>query len=116
MAKKSTSDETPHFEQAVAELEQIVRRLEQGGNSLSDDLSDYGKAIRLIKQCHARLAEGERTVQLLIGVDSDGNPITGDYDAAASGDDDSTLEKKQADRTRRRSAQRDDTQQDDSLF
>ena len=108
MAKKTTSDETPQFEQAVAELEQIVRRLEQGGSSLEDDLGDYGRAIKLIRQCHSRLTEAERTVQILSGVDADGNPILEDYQQAESVNEEYTLEKKQADRSRRRTVRQDD--------
>ena len=74
MAKKINTQDCPPYEEAVAELERIVRRLEQGGSSLDEDLTDYGRAVELIKQCHSRLAKAERTVQLLSGVDSEGRP------------------------------------------
>lgn len=109
MSKKTVSNELPPFEQAVAELEQIVRRLEQGGNSLEDDLTDYGKAIKLIKQCHTRLAEAERSVQLLSGLDSDGNPILKPFEASDSSNETLTLEHKLSDRSRRRTARQDDS-------
>jgi len=108
MAKKSTPEEIPLFEQAVAELEQIVRRLEQGGNSLQDDLGDYGRAIQLIKLCHSRLAQAESSVQLLSGIDADGNPILETYQQASPNSEVASLEEKQADRSRRRSARQDD--------
>lgn len=108
MSKKSTSEESVQFEQAIAELEQIVRRLEQGGNSLDDDLGDYGRAIKLIQQCHSRLTEAERTVQLLSGLDADGNPVLEIYQQAESNAEKGNLEKKQADRSRRRTARQDD--------
>lgn len=60
----------------MAELEQIVRKLEQGGSSLEDDLTDYGRAVELIKQCHHRLTAAERSVELLSGVDSEGRPVS----------------------------------------
>lgn len=107
MSKKKAAEETPPLELAMVELEQIVRRLEQGGGTLDEDLADYARATELIKLCHGRLAEAEKTIQLLSGVDTDGNPIAEPF--ASSGA--ATLEQKQADRHRRRSAS-----QDDSLF
>lgn len=106
MSKKKNPDETPPLEEAMSELEQIVRRLEQGGSTLDEDLSDYARATQLIKLCHGRLTEAEKTVQLLSGVDADGNPITEPFSTTPS-----TLEQKQAERSKRRSAP-----QDDSLF
>lgn len=82
MAKKTNAQDSPPYEEAVAELERIVRRLEQGGSSLEEDLTDYGRAVELIKQCHSRLAKAERTVQLLSGVDSEGQPIVEPFGAA----------------------------------
>lgn len=106
MSKKKSSEEIPPLEEAMTELEQIVRRLEQGGSTLDEDLADYARATQLIKLCHGRLNEAEKTVQLLSGLDADGNPITEPF---ANGP--ATLEQKQADRSKRRSAP-----QDDSLF
>lgn len=108
MAKKPSPEEIPQFEKALTELEQIVRRLEQGGNSLQDDLGDYARAIKLIKLCHSRLSEAERTVQLLSGMDDDGNPILEAYQLSSSSAEGASLEDKQADRSRRRSARQDD--------
>lgn len=106
MSKKKAPEEIPPLEEAMSELEQIVRRLEQGGSSLDDDLTDYARATQLIKLCHGRLTEAEKTIQLLSGVDAEGNPIAEPFSSTAA-----TLEQKQADRSRRRSAA-----QDDSLF
>lgn len=108
MAKKSTSEEMPQFEQAVTELEQIVRRMEQGGSSLQDDLGDYGRAIQLIQLCHSRLSDAERKVQLLSGVDAEGNPILEASDLADPSTESDSLEAKQAERSRRRSARQND--------
>ncbi len=106
MSKKKAPDEIPPLEEAMSELEQIVRRLEQGGSTLDDDLTDYARATQLIKLCHGRLTEAEKTIQLLSGVDAEGNPIAEPFSSAPA-----SLEQKQADRSRRRSAA-----QDDSLF
>lgn len=106
--KKNPDEEPPPLEPAMSELEQIVRRLEQGGSTLDEDLTDYARATELIKLCHGRLTDAEKTIQLLSGVDAEGNPIAQPF-ANSSGQ--ATLEQKQAERSRRRSAT-----QDDSLF
>lgn len=108
MAKKPTSEESPQFEQALADLEQIVRRLELGGSSLEDDLSDYGRAVKLIKLCHSRLTEAEKTVLILSGVDADGKPIVEPFSSPDTDIDENSLEGKRAERSRRRSARQDD--------
>lgn len=80
MAKRKSdadAEETsPGFEQSLEDLEAIVRRLEHGGGSLDEALDDYAHAIGLLKSCHQRLEEAQRKVELLSGVDADGNPIT----------------------------------------
>lgn len=92
-------DEIPDFEDSVEELEGLVQRLEHGGGKLEEALEDYSKAIRLIKSCHARLEKVERQVEILSGVDAQGNPVT----QPVSETEDS-LEHKQGTRGDRRTA------------
>lgn len=102
MAKKvaKPKDETPHFEEAMEELDSIVQKLERGGEPLEQSLDSYSKAIQLLKNCHQRLEEAERKVEVLSGLDAQGNPIVTPMD-----DNDSTsLEEKQSARSKRRSA------------
>jgi len=91
--------EEPTFEQALEELESIVRRLEQGGGALEAALTDYATAIGLLKNCNQRLEGAERRVELLSGVDAQGNPITRPVEESAA----SLLEKQQS-RSGRRAA------------
>lgn len=101
MAKKkpqANADE-PDFEQSLEDLETIVRRLEQGGGALEEALDDYSVAITLLKSCHQRLEAAQRQVELLSGVDSQGNPITEPVREA-----DASLAEKQQSRSQRRSA------------
>lgn len=103
MAKKksaSESGEEPTFEDALEELESIVRRLEQGGGALEQALNDYSTAIRLLKSCNGRLESAERRVEILCGVDAQGNPITRPVTESQS-----SLEEKQHARSGRRSAE-----------
>ncbi len=102
MAKKRTSDDTadePTFEEAMESLETIVRRLEQGGGPLEEALGDYSHAIGLLKTCNSRLEKAERRVEILSGVDAQGNPVTRPVEALQS-----TLEEKQQSRSSRRTA------------
>ncbi len=66
MAKKSTSNsETFDFEQALAELEQLVERMEQGELSLEQSLKDFEHGIALTRACQGALKEAEQKVQIL---------------------------------------------------
>ncbi|GAB4288077.1 MAG: exodeoxyribonuclease VII small subunit [Thiohalomonadaceae bacterium] len=66
MAKKSTSNnDTFDFEQALAELEQLVERMEQGDLSLEQSLKDFERGIALTRACQGALKEAEQKVQIL---------------------------------------------------
>ena len=100
MAKKKAQADAdePGFEASLECLESIVRRLEQGGGALEEALGDYSAAIELLKNCHQRLEAAERKVEMLSGIDAQGNPITRPMDSAAA-----TLAEKQENRSDRRS-------------
>ena len=68
------SESTPTFEEAIAELEQIVRQMETGQLPLADSLAAYEQGIGLIKHCHTLLKEGERRVLRVTGTGADGQP------------------------------------------
>ena len=87
------------FEQSLAELEQIVRRLEEGQLGLSDALAQYEAGVRHLKQCYSALEKAERRIELLAGVDASGNPITRPFEDEAM-----SLEEKAGTRSRRRSS------------
>ena len=62
------SDKSPvrDFETAIAELEAIVRKLEEGGDlPLEQSLELYARGVELSKFCHARLEDAERRIELL---------------------------------------------------
>jgi exodeoxyribonuclease VII small subunit len=68
-------DDNLSFEQALAELEQIVRALEDGQVGLEDSLARYEKGVGLLKRCYGQLRQAEQRIQLLAGVDEDGKPV-----------------------------------------
>src|SRR5215472_17899423 len=79
------ADETePNFEQALAELEQIVASLERGEPELTAALSKYEKGVQLLSICHRLLEKAEQSVAILSGVDEQGNALTARFDAAAT--------------------------------
>ncbi|MFP4615624.1 MAG: exodeoxyribonuclease VII small subunit [Thiohalorhabdus sp.] len=60
-------DQELSFEQALAELETLVERLESGEQGLEQDLADFERGIHLSRQCEKRLQEAEQTVYKLVG-------------------------------------------------
>ncbi|QGT77872.1 exodeoxyribonuclease VII small subunit [Guyparkeria halophila] len=59
------------YEQALAELEQIVARLETGEQSLEQSLKDYERGVELERQCQRVLDEAERRVAAINEPDAD---------------------------------------------
>jgi exodeoxyribonuclease VII small subunit len=53
------------FETALAELETVVKTLEQGELPLERSLELFERGIALARFCHTRLEEAERRVELL---------------------------------------------------
>ena len=53
------------FEAAIAELETVVKKLEDGELSLEQSLALYERGVTLSKFCHARLEDAERRIELL---------------------------------------------------
>ena len=47
-------------------------------------LAQYEEGVKLLKQCHGLLAFAERRIELLSGVDADGNPVVQPFDDAAT--------------------------------
>jgi len=63
------------FEQAFAELEQIVKRLEGEELPLDESLELFEKGIRLSRFCNQKLEEVEKKIELILA-DSKGQPVT----------------------------------------
>ena len=53
------------FESATAELDGIVRRLEEGDLPLEKSMELYERGLQLARFCHARIEEAERRIELL---------------------------------------------------
>jgi exodeoxyribonuclease VII small subunit len=73
MAEPSPSPEIAamSFEDALAELEQIVRRLETGNAKLDEAIAAYERGALLKRHCEARLREAQARVEKIV-VSADG--------------------------------------------
>ncbi|GAB6141956.1 exodeoxyribonuclease VII small subunit [Methylosoma difficile] len=61
MARKKTST----FEDSLAELEQLVSKLEQGDISLEESLKSFEHGVNLTRTCQKALQEAEQKIQIL---------------------------------------------------
>ena len=53
------------FEEALGQLEQIVRALEDGSAPLDKSLKKKKKGVHLVKFCNTKLEEAEQKVKIL---------------------------------------------------
>jgi exodeoxyribonuclease VII small subunit len=85
MARKTeTETPQPSFEQSLKRLEEIVHQLEEGDVGLNESLERYEEGVRLLRQAYDLLQRAERRIELLSGVDAQGNPITQPFDDTAT--------------------------------
>lgn len=73
------------FEQALAELEKIVARMEGGQLSLEEALAAHKRGLELAKQCQARLERAQQQVKILEGEAL--RPLAAGGAAASASDD-----------------------------
>ena len=53
------------FEQALTELDAIVRSLEQGDQPLEQSLALFERGVTLSRFCHEKLTDAEKRIQVL---------------------------------------------------
>lgn len=63
------ANENFSFEKAMAELEAIVRALEEGKLTLEESLKAFEKGIKLVNLCNGKLSEAEQKVKILLSSD-----------------------------------------------
>ncbi len=54
------------FEDSLAELEQLVEKMEQGDITLEESLKSFERGVSLTRTCQKALQEAEQKVQLLL--------------------------------------------------
>src|SRR5437899_1814926 len=72
------------FEQALAELERILRDLEDGTISLEDSLARYERGVSLLRHCYGQLRDAEQRVKQLAGLTDDGTPDLKPFEHSSS--------------------------------
>lgn len=72
------------FEAALKRLEEIVHLLEDGDIGLNEALDRYEEGAKLLRQSYELLQRAERRIELLSGVDAEGNPVTKSFDDTAT--------------------------------
>lgn len=72
------------FEQALADLEKVVRQLEDGQIGLEEALAQYEEGVGLLKQCYSQLRQAEQRILELTGQNEEGQPQTRVFDHLAT--------------------------------
>lgn len=65
MTKSAKSDPQPSFEEALAELEKIVAKMESGKLTLEQSLDAHRRGIELAQLCQSVLARAQQQVKVL---------------------------------------------------
>ena len=71
------------FETSLAELEQIVTKLEDGDLPLEESLELFEKGIKLSRECRERLTKAERRIEILMK-DADGEMVTQEFNTEST--------------------------------
>ena len=73
MSKKEPR--TPDFEQALAELEAVVERLEHGELPLEQALTQFERGMALARSCQDALKQAEQKVEILLARSMQAEPV-----------------------------------------
>ncbi len=87
MGKKKRAgkaDKSPNFEQSIERLEEIVQQLEGGALGLNESLAQYEEGVKLLRRSYDALRHAERRIELLSGLDAEGNPLSQPFDDTAT--------------------------------
>ena len=75
MAKKPDDISALSFEKALAELEDIVSKLESGKAELEDSIALYERGAKLKAHCEAKLKSAQEKIEKIV-VGGDGKPAS----------------------------------------
>ncbi len=78
------SQKKPDFETALAELEALVEKMEQGELSLDESLQQFERGVQLTRSCQQALKDAEQKVQVLLQKDGQETLEPFDSDAGSS--------------------------------
>ncbi|MEI6256623.1 MAG: exodeoxyribonuclease VII small subunit [Planctomycetota bacterium] len=78
------------FEAALADLNDLVNRLESGTLGLSESIGAYERGVSILRHLHEQLADVEERVRLLVRIDEQGRPILETPGVQASAEESAT--------------------------
>jgi exodeoxyribonuclease VII small subunit len=73
-AATAEGDTAVDFEAALAELEALVERLEQGDLPLDDALKSFERGVALTRQCQGALKAAQQKVEILLNSSANAGP------------------------------------------
>ena len=74
MARSSKGPGLGGLERSLADLEQVVERLETGDLPLEQALKEFERGIKLTRECQTALREVEQKVEILLKKTPEGAP------------------------------------------
>ena len=81
---KSPPEEELRLEDAMEELQQIVRSLESGQEPLDESLLKFERGMQLLRTCHGQLERASQRIEIVTRVDQDGNFQTEEFDSTST--------------------------------
>lgn len=84
-SKKNDGMAEVKFEDALAKLEEIVWKMEQGELTLDESLAAFEEGIRLSRLCAGKLDEAERRIEILLK--KEGGTEVAPFNPEPEGDD-----------------------------
>ena len=108
--EKKTDENEPRFEESLSELQEIVRRLEDGVLGLDESMQQFEHGVKLLRQCYHVLDRAEQKIELLTRIGEDGIPVIEPFDATA------TTEKNEKAAGRRKRTSKTDDEESGGLF
>ena len=82
--KKADAEDAVSFESSLLALKEILVDLEEGQLPLSESLKKYEAGIRHLRHCDEALKKAKSRIELLVRVDTDGQPVTKPFEHSAT--------------------------------
>ncbi len=106
-SKTDPCGDEPKFEAGLAELQNLVRELEEGSLGLDESIARFERGISILRRCYQVLEQAEQKIELLTGFDREGNPVTAPFDGTATLDAANGVPAKRPAKTARKKAEPD---------
>lgn len=85
--KKAEATNAVAFEDSLESLRKILADLEQGNLPLSESLEKYEAGIRHLRNCNEALQKAKSRIEMLVGIDKDGKPVTQPFEHSAAAEE-----------------------------